>query len=244
MCCDRQSAVLCLLCFFRMTTILLAGATGLVGNAVLHLLLENDRVNRVIALLRKPIPTHDSKLEQWTASESLILGLRDENVDSVICCLGTTLATVGGDRDKFAAIDRDLVVALAGWAERHQVHSIAIVSAVCADPKSSIFYNRIKGEMEHAVAAMAIPATHFFQPSLLLGPRKTRRIGEGIAIQLSRIATPLLVGGARRFRPMPHDVLAQALVNTALNGEDGLLHHTFDEIVKRSSIEEVPVGPG
>ncbi len=236
----RQSTVFGLLCLRRMTTILLAGATGLVGDAVLHLLLENDRANRVIALLRKPITTRASKLEQWMASGPLISGMRDEHVDAVICCLGTTLADVGGDKEKFAAIDRDLVVALASWAKHHQVHSIAIVSAVGADPKSSIFYTRTKGEMEQAVAALEIPATHFLQPSSLVGPRTTRRIGERIGITLNQIAAPFLVGTARRYRPMPHGVLARAVVQTALDRRAGLWRHTFDGIVELASVASRP----
>ncbi len=215
-----------------MKTILLAGATGLIGSTTLDLLLKDTRIGRVVALVRKPMPVEHAKLEQWVATGDLLTGLKPAHVDAVICCLGTTIRNVGGDKAKFTHVDKDLVVGLARWAKSNTVPAFAVVSAIGADPDSRIFYSRTKGEMEQEVIAVGLPATHFFHPSILTGPRKEERTGERIGIALSKLLAPLMVGGMRKYRPMPHDVLAKALINVAVHGTVGVPRHTYDAIVK------------
>lgn len=214
-----------------MKTVLLAGATGLIGTTTLDLLLKDDRIARVVALVRKPLPVQDARLEPWVATGDLLTGLKPANVDAVICCLGTTIRNVGGDRAKFTHVDKDLVVGLARWAKVNQVPTMAVVSAIGADPESRVFYTRTKGEMERDVIAQGLPATHLFQPSILTGPRKEERTGERVGIAISRALAPLMVGGMRKYRPMPHDVLAEALINAAVDGPQGVHRHSYDAIV-------------
>lgn len=193
-----------------MQRILLAGATGLIGSTALDCALENARFDRVIALTRKPL-THTPKLEQWVATnEDLLAALRNEPVSAVICCLGTTMRNVGGDKARFIHVDKDLVLGLGRWAKSHGVSVFCVVSAVGADAASSIFYNRVKGEMEDGLKALSFPALHIFQPSILTGPRIEKRLGERIGIAMMTVVAPLL---PPRMKPMPHDVLAHALIN-------------------------------
>ncbi len=211
------------------STILLAGATGLVGSAALDVLLHDDRVTRVIALVRRPLPQQHPKLVQWAAGGDLLTGLRDERVDGVVCALGTTIRNVGGDQARFIHVDKDLVVGLARWAKDHGARRFAVVSAIGADAGSRIFYNRVKGRMEREVEAIGISATHIFHPSILTGPRQEKRAGERLGIVVMRTLAPLL---PFRYRPMPHDVLARAAVNAAVAGADGVHRHTTEAIVR------------
>lgn len=210
-------------------TILLAGATGLIGSAALQAMIEDTRIGRVIALVRKPRATTHAKIEQWVATGDLLTGLRDVPVDAVICCLGTTIRNVGGDKQKFNHVDKDLVVGLAHWAKAHGATHFAVISAIGADASSRVFYSRVKGEMERDVEATGLPALHIFHPSILTGPRKEKRAGERIGIVVMNAIAPLL---PHRYRPMPNDVLAQAAVNAAVDGATGVHRHTYDAIVK------------
>lgn len=213
--------------------ILLAGATGLIGSAVLECALADARIGEVIVLTRKPLGFSHAKLEErCSLGADLLTALRPEPVDAVICCLGTTIRNVGGDQRKFMHVDKDLVVGLARWAKAQAVGTLAIVSAIGADADSRIFYNRTKGEMEREVIAFGIPATHLFQPSILTGPRKEVRTGERIGITVTKLIAPLMIGSLRKYRPMPHDVLAQALINVAIIGMAGAHRHTYDDILK------------
>lgn len=210
-------------------TILLAGATGLIGSAALQAMIEDPRIGRVIALVRKPLITTHAKLEQWVAAGDLLTCLRDVPVDAVVCCLGTTIRNVGGDQQKFIHVDKDLVVGLAHWAKAHGATHFAVISAIGADASSRVFYSRVKGEMERDVEAVGLTSLHIFHPSILTGPRQEKRAGERIGIVVMNAIAPLL---PHRYRPMPNDVLAQAAVNSAVDGATGVHRHTYDAIVK------------
>ncbi len=208
-----------------MQRILLAGATGLIGSTALAQALEDPRFERVIALTRKSLAANP-KLEQWVATDGdLLTALRDEPVDAVICCLGTTVRKVGGDKARFIHVDKDLVLGLGHWAKSQGVPVFCVVSAVGADASSSVFYNRVKGEMEDGLKALGFPALHIFQPSILTGPRLEKRLGERIGIAVMKALALVLPA---RLKPMPHDVLAQALVNATRSPLGGA--HRYAEI--------------
>ena len=210
--------------------ILVAGATGLIGEACVQHALAEPRVAEVIRLLRRSAGPAHPKLADRVTGEDLLSGLPTTPVDAVICCLGTTIHNVGGDQGRFIHVDKDLVVGLAQWAKDHGVRTFCVVSAMGADAGSRIFYNRVKGEMEEAVKALGIPRTVIMQPSILTGPRKEVRIGERIGIGLMNVVAPLLIGSARAYRPMPSVVLGRALVNAALAPEPGVHVLRYDAI--------------
>lgn len=208
-----------------MGRILLAGATGLIGSTALEFALRDARFESVIALARKPLAAKP-KLEQWVATDGdLLSAFRDEPVEAVICCLGTTMRNVGGDKARFIHVDKDLVLGLGRWAKSQGVPVFCVVSAVGADASSSIFYNRVKGEMEEGLKALDFLALHIFQPSILTGPRIERRMGERIGIAVMSLFAPLLPA---RLKPMPHNVLAQALINASSVTTGGT--HRYAEI--------------
>lgn len=203
-------------------SILVAGASGSVGGRVLRKALADRRAERVVALVRRGTGLADAKLDEWVAGEKdLLEGLKDQRVDAVICCLGTTIRNVGGDKAKFIHVDQELVLGLAAWAERMGVPVFSVVSAMGADARSKVFYNRVKGAMEAGLRGSAIPRTVIFQPSILTGPRKEWRLGERIGIAVMRAFAPLMVGGLSGYRPMPSDVLATALLEAVFSDESG-----------------------
>ncbi len=213
--------------------LLLAGASGLVGGAVLERALALDSVTAVISLTRRPGVKRHPKLIEWLgSSDNLLSGLRHEPVDAVICCLGTTIRNVGGDRARFTHVDKDLVLGLAQWAAGQGVRCFSVVSAVGADAGSRVFYNRVKGEMEKGLKALGLPELHIFHPSILTGPRKEKRSGERIGIALMRALAPLLPD---RYKPMPHDVLASALLNCF--GTPGGTH-TYRDILALAAVQK------
>ncbi|MBL8010704.1 MAG: hypothetical protein JNJ64_08855 [Flavobacteriales bacterium] len=205
-----------------MSSVLIAGATGLVGRAAVALALSDPRFDRVVALVRSPLPAAP-RLELWTGAPDLLSGLRPQRMDAVLIALGTTMRQVGGDRARFRQVDHDLVLGIGRWARALEVPMCGVVSAVGADAGSAFFYNRVKGEMEAGMRALGFPALHLFQPSILTGPRGELRVGERIGIALTTAVAPLLPD---RYRPMPHDVLAKALLQAALHPGTGVhVHH-------------------
>jgi uncharacterized protein YbjT (DUF2867 family) len=193
--------------------VLLAGATGLVGERCLDRLLEHPAYSRVTVWSRRPLSRAHPKLAvELVDFESLPSLPRD--CAEVYCCVGTTIR-VAGSQEAFRRVDHDYPVALAERARAAGARRFLMVSSLGADSQSTNFYLRVKGETERDIAALGLPRHLFFRPSLLLGERREHRRGERMAIVASRFLVPLMVGPIRRYRPVEADVLAAAMVRAA-----------------------------
>jgi uncharacterized protein YbjT (DUF2867 family) len=193
-------------------TVLLAGATGLVGGQILQSLLADETVAQVHALSRRPLAVEHPRLQVHLVDFARLPGL--PRADEAYLALGTTIK-VAGSQQAFRAVDLDANLAVARAAFAAGVRRIGLVSAVGADAGSSVFYNRVKGELEDALKAMQLTALAIAQPSLLLdrrdGLQQPPRIGERLAIPLGRLLAPVLPG---RYRPVHARAVALALVRT------------------------------
>lgn len=202
---------------------LLAGATGLVGGELLSQLQANPAYSQIQVLLRRagPRPGAEPKLRFHTV-DFAALPDRLPRADDVFIALGTTI-DVAGSQDAFARVDRDFVVATASAAQRAGARRLAVVSAQGADSRSSVFYNRIKGEMEAAVARLGFETIVIAQPSLLLGDRaglgQPSRRGEAWA---QRLLGPISGLIPKRIRPIAASAVAAALCQAMLEGHAGV----------------------
>ncbi len=194
----------------QVRTAIVAGATGLVGRAVLRELLQDPLYARIVALTRRPLGVSHVKLETVQTDFSDLDELNLSG-DDAFCCLGTTLRTAGS-ADAFRRVDLDHVVNFAGTVRRQGGKRFGVVSSLGADAKSRLLYSRTKGEMERTVAAMGFSALTILRPSLLLGDREELRPGERRLVALAPFITPLMVGPLRRYRPIEATVVGRALV--------------------------------
>jgi uncharacterized protein YbjT (DUF2867 family) len=192
--------------------VLLAGATGLVGGLVLQALLADPSVSQVHALSRRSLTIDHPKLQVYIVDFSRLPELPP--ADEAYLALGTTIK-VAGSQQAFRAVDLDANLAVARAAFAAGVRRIGLVSAVGANAASSVFYNRIKGELEDALKAMGLAALVIAQPSLLLdhrdGLQQPSRLGERLAIPIGRLLAPILPG---IYRPVHARAVAQSLVRT------------------------------
>jgi len=210
---------------------LLAGATGLVGGHLLRLLLADDTYQKVTILSRRGLPLTNPKLQQRLIDFDHLADLDAPKVDDVFCCLGTTIRKAGS-QDAFRKVDFGYVEALARVAARAGAKQFLLVSAIGADPKSRVFYSRVKGETEAAVQAVGFTATHIFQPSMLMGDRTESRVLERVGTPLMRAVAFAMVGPLRHYRPIPAVDVAAAMVRTAKKARPGAHVYTYDAMVK------------
>lgn len=201
--------------------ILLAGATGLTGEHLLDRLLNEPTVSRVLAPSRRPLAEHPH-LENPVGQPEMFLPQLNGRVDIAYCCLGTTIKKAGSEAE-FRAVDHDMVVAFAKRAREMGARHLIVISAIDADPKSKIFYNRVKGEMEESLKAQDWPQLTIARPSLLLGDRLEPRLAEQIAGPLSK-----LIPG--KYRGIEACQLARALWRLALEEQDGVRIVESDEL--------------
>jgi uncharacterized protein YbjT (DUF2867 family) len=192
--------------------VLLAGATGLVGLQILHLLLADSSVEEVHIVGRRDPGVAHPKLTAHVVDFGRIPPVPE--VDEVYLALGTTIR-VAGSRQAFRAVDFEANVAVAEAGVAAGAKRVAVVSAVSANPQSRLFYNRVKGELEAALGRMPLDALVIAQPSMLLGDRASLkqpiRIAEKLGIWLSQIFEPLLPVNYRAVRA---NAVAHALVAT------------------------------
>jgi uncharacterized protein YbjT (DUF2867 family) len=198
---------------------LVAGGTGLVGRECLRLLAADEAFSRVVALTRRPLSEvqgvpHGGKIEERIVDFDHLAGaLTDLTVDQVFCALGTTIRTAGS-RTRFRQVDLGYPLEIASRACEQGADHFLLVSAVGASTGSRFFYNRIKGELEEAVAALPFRRVTIVRPSLLLGDRDEARIGEQVAARLAFLFPP-------RYRAVHATDVAAALVSAARENRVG-----------------------
>jgi uncharacterized protein YbjT (DUF2867 family) len=204
-------------------TVLLAGATGLIGRALLPMLLASKYYRSVHVLLRRTPPDIKAsaklKIHQVDFAR---LPAAFPTVDDVFIALGTTIK-VAGSEAAFRQVDLDFVVSIARGARAAGATRLAVVSAMGADAKSRVFYNRVKGEMQAAITQLGYASVVIAQPSMLLGDRtalgQPTRSGE---IWAARLAGPLGWIVPKAVRPIPARAVASALLAATIDAKPGI----------------------
>ncbi|PYO94937.1 MAG: oxidoreductase [Gemmatimonadetes bacterium] len=212
-------------------TALVAGATGLIGNYVLQLLLADDTWARVVTVGRRLTPNTHEKLEQRVLDLGELEAVSDlPHTDDVFCCLGTTIKRAGS-QPAFRRVDHAFVVGLGRAGLRAGASQFLLISAIGADPASRVFYSRVKGETENAIGRLHYKSTQIFRPSLLLGKRQEFRIGERIAMRAAPLFSLALIGRLRRYRPIEAETVARAMVNLAREAPLGPNVFEYDAMI-------------
>ncbi|MBD9390737.1 nucleoside-diphosphate sugar epimerase [Acidovorax sp. ACV01] len=227
--------------------VLVAGATGLVGRAVLAALLAADpsasestinvsaapcnealppEVHALHALGRRTPDIQHPRLHLHAvdfaalAAKPALRGL--PHVDDVYITLGTTIAAAGSQQ-AFRAVDRDAVIATARTALAAGASRCGVVTAMGADARSRIFYNRVKGEVEQALQSLGFTTLVIARPSLLLGERQAlgqaARPAESLSIKAFKLLDPLIPAN---YRARPGVDVARALVHAVQTRPAGL----------------------
>lgn len=218
-------------------TTVLFGATGFVGSACLDLLLGDERYGRVHVIGRRAPERQHPKLTAHRADLGRIDELRALPVgaiDSVICCLGTTIAKAGS-QEAFRRVDFEYVLNAARFAKALGAAQFLLVSSVGADPRSKVFYTRVKGETEDAVSELGIASVGIFRPSLILGPRQESRLLEQTAKSVMQTFAFALVGALSKYRPIHALTIARAMLGAAARREAGISIYEYDRMTKLAS---------
>jgi len=198
--------------------VLLAGATGLVGGELLAQLAADSTVSRVTAMVRRnpgPLPLPADRIRTEIVDFDDLAGREALfGVDQVFCALGTTRARAGS-REAFRRVDFDYPLEIARLAREGGARHFLLVSALGADARSAVFYNRVKGELEEAVRALGFRSLTIVRPSLLQGERAEFRPVEALMKRLAWVAP-------RRYAPVHAGDVAGALVAAAREDAPGL----------------------
>jgi uncharacterized protein YbjT (DUF2867 family) len=208
---------------------LVIGATGAVGKDLVQMLLEDDSFENVSVFVRRPVGFEHPKLtsrivdfDQPGAWNHLLSG------DVLFSCLGTTIKAAGSQKAQWK-VDHTYQFEAADAARRNGVPAYVLVSSVGADPKSKIFYTRMKGDLEEAVKKLGFPGCFILQPPSLIR-KGSDRFGEKAGVVMLKAMNA--IGLMRSWKPMPTEEVAAAMVRLAKSGRRGTETIVSQDILK------------
>jgi uncharacterized protein YbjT (DUF2867 family) len=207
----------------------IAGATGLVGEECLRLLLS--RYDSVTSLVRKSTGRDHVKLVERRIDFDRLDTVEIPRGAHVYSALGSTIKKAGSEA-AFRRVDFDYPKMLAGRVAAAGGAKFVLVSSVGANKASQNFYLRVKGELEDAIAAMPLEAALFFRPSVLMGDRQEKRRGEATGIAVARALAFALIGPLRKYRAIPAETVAEAMVSAATSDVRGVHVYHYDDILR------------
>jgi uncharacterized protein YbjT (DUF2867 family) len=217
----------------QVKTAAIFGATGLVGRFCLDLLLADECYSRTVAIGRREPAHMHTKLVVRNAALDRVEAIDDPRlgeVDVVFCCLGTTIRKAGS-QGAFRRVDLNYVVNAAAFANRRGARHFLMVTAVGADARSRVFYNRVKGEAEEAVTNLGIECVSVFRPSLILGTREESRLKERLAKSLATALSFAMIGSLSKFRPIEARTIAHAMLAAAAAPKPGVAVYEFAQMM-------------
>lgn len=203
--------------------VFIAGNTGLIGGFLLKDLLDDTSIDSVIAPSRKTLSIENPKLINNNIDLGNISELENamKDVTDVFCCLGTTMK-VAGSKEAFEKVDFTYCLNLAIAASNTSPKiNFYVVTAMGSDANSSIYYNHIKGKLENELSKLPLKSLNIFRPSLLMGNRKEKRLGERIGILLAHIINPLLIGPLKNYRGIEASKVANFMYLKSLEENSG-----------------------
>ena len=191
---------------------LVFGGSGLVGTELLQILGQHASYDEVLSAGRRTLPAPVEGVREEVVSLDDLSSLPSAfGGADVFVCLGTTQKKTP-DNATYYKIDHDYPVAIAQEAAQQGSRLVVIVSAMGANPNSRIFYNATKGKME-ADALAAFPGKTFIvRPSLIMGNRGEKRMGEGLAQRVFSVINPVLPA---KLRGIQARTIAKAIVAIA-----------------------------
>lgn len=198
-----------------MKTAIILGATGLTGGHVLNQLLDHPNYDKIKIFTRKATGVSHPKVEEYLVDLLNLSAVKsDFTGDEVYVCIGTTKKKTA-DLERYKDIDYGIPVAAAKLCKENNIPVIAVVSAIGADPESSMFYSRFKGEMERDVKAQRVERTYILRPSFIGGDRQETRIGERIGLFIFKLINPLMIGGLKKYAIVDSSKIAAKMIALA-----------------------------
>ena len=207
---------------------LVIGATGLVGQALVHQLAQTESIGKVVAFTRRSVSYSSAKIDNQIIDFDLLEGYTPLfQGDYLFSCMGTTRKQAGSIEAQ-RKVDVDYQFNAAKLAVGNGVRHYLLISSSGANAKSNNAYLKMKGELEQKIQTLPFNRISIFQPSLLLGKRTNVRMGEKFASWV--MPAFCQIPGLRRFRPITDEQVAARMIWVSQNPGPPVEFYTLDEI--------------
>ncbi|EPR67885.1 hypothetical protein [Cyclobacterium qasimii] len=218
-------------------SIVMLGASGAVGTAALNALLSLSNVSQLTLLGRKAISgiavdfvqQHIISISDAHSYQEFLSGH-----SSAICTLGVGEPSKIS-KEEFIKIDKKAVLDFAMACKKAGIKHFELLASVGIHPKSRSFYLRIKGELVEALKELNFERLSIFQPSMILTPTNRYGVAQAITLKVWPLLKPFFIGGLRKYRGIPVEVLGQAMAKNIFNkgkGYEMLQWDQFYSVIK------------
>ncbi len=213
--------------------ITLFGGTGLIGTFLKEEMVKDSFFKKINFVTRKLFNSNHRKITNHIIDFSNYEEISNtiKNSDFVFSAIGTTQSKVNWNKDEYRKIDYDINSNIALACKKFKVKNFSLVSTAGAKYKSDNFYLNLKGEIEKNIINMNLLSTSIYRPSLLLGNRKDRRIGEKIAQFLMPKFSFLM---PEIYKPIKAKNVAISMINVSKSMQKGLKIYHYKEIIENS----------
>jgi uncharacterized protein YbjT (DUF2867 family) len=199
---------------------LILGASGLVGNELLELLLDDSRFDKIDLLSRRELDLRDVKVTNHVVDFYNLNKLPiHHTVDVLFIAFGTTLKKAGSQAKQFE-IDVDIPTNVMNMAKERGVEKCVLVSALGVSKKSPFFYSRMKAQLDENAKNMQFRQLIILKPSVLEGFRPEQRRGENVSVYVGNILAK--TGLIDSYRPVKAEDVAKAMIQTSIELAEGL----------------------
>ncbi len=198
-----------------MKTAIIFGSSGLIGNNLLKLIIQNNNYKYVKVFVRTKLENTGPNVEIIQTDFTNLNKYKDLIVgDDCFFCIGTTHQDAP-DKNEYRRIEYDIPINVAQIAKLNSVNSFIYVSSMGANPNSSGSYLKNKGQVEEKLKSLDFSKLALIRPSFLLGKRKTNRWGESIAIPIMKILSIFFIGSLKKYKPIKAEHVAKAMLDIA-----------------------------
>ena len=213
--------------------ITLFGGTGLIGTFLKEEMIKDSFFKKINFVTRKLFKSNHRKITNHIIDFSNYEEISNtiKNSDFVFSAIGTTQSKVNWNKDEYRKIDYDINSNIALACKKFKVKKFSLVSTAGAKYKSNNFYLNLKGEIEKNIISMNLLSTSIYRPSLLLGNRKDRRIGEKIAQFLMPKFSFLM---PEIYKPIKAKNVAISMINVSKSIQKGHKIYHYREIIENS----------
>ena len=207
----------------------LFGATGLIGGYLLEFLLKDSEIHLINIVGRNPFHLQHDKINNIVIDFEDVSSISNSitGSEAVFVSIGTTMSKVNGDKIMYKSVDFDIIFNIANACKQKNINQFIYVSSLGANPNSSNFYLRLKGEIDEAVAKLNLNSTYIFRPSILLGKRNESRPGEKIMQFVMPLLDFMIPSNSKAIRA---EDVAKSMLNTIKNYKSGLHIYQYNQI--------------
>ena len=209
-----------------MKTAIIFGSSGLIGNELFKTILLNNAYSKIKIFVRKIPEVNNPKVEIKKTDFKNLEKYKDKiKGDDCYFCIGTTKKDTP-DKSEYRRIEYNLPINIAIIAKENSVNSFFYVSSIGANPKASSGYLKNKGQVEEELKNLNFSKLAIIRPSLLIGNRKTFRLGEVIFTPVMNTLTLFAFGSLKKYKPREIENVVKAMLNISLNTSNKMVYES------------------